>query len=140
MSPFPFLPSRNVSHRRFLRLQWCKGTTFFQCNNILRQISFHFPAFAHDKQPRLPFAKPKMSFVVPNCTGTVLPHLWVLECLLSAQLRQRGVACGNTYIPFVGNLYTSRGKLIYLSIETYIPFARYPEMPFLILLYHTIGE
>lgn len=77
MSPFPFLPSRNVSHRRFLRLQWCKGTTFFQCNNILRQISFHFLAFAHDKQPRLPFAKPKMSFVVPNCTGTVLALMGV---------------------------------------------------------------
>ena len=66
MSPFPFLPSRNVSHRRFLRLQWCKGTTFFQCNNILRQISFHFPAFAHDKQPRLPFAKPKWALLSPT--------------------------------------------------------------------------
>ena len=72
MSPFPFLPSRNVSHRRFLRLQWRKGTTFFQCNNILRQISFHFPAFARYKHSQLPFAKSKVGFVIPNCTGTVL--------------------------------------------------------------------
>ena len=68
--PFAFLP--RASLQLFFRLQWCKGTTFFQCNNILRQISFHFPAFARYKHSQLPFAKSKVGFVIPNCTGTVL--------------------------------------------------------------------
>ena len=50
----------------------------------------------------------------------------------SAHLRYRirGAALTpfrNTYIGFAQKVYTSRAKLIYLSSETYIPFARYSE-------------
>ena len=33
----------------------------------------------------------------------------------------------NTYIGFAQKVYTSRAKLIYLSLETYIPFAQCGE-------------
>ena len=36
-------------------------------------------------------------------------------------------ASRNTYIGFAQKVYTSRAKLIYLSLETYIPFAQCGE-------------